>query len=71
MTTDGSGNWVVVWDYIVDVWNEDEDHDAYFARSTDNGATWTAWRALNTNAASDEGGDVLPQVAPLSVLRAK
>jgi hypothetical protein len=32
------------------------------ARSTDNGATWTAPAALNTNAATDSGSDDIPQV---------
>jgi len=32
------------------------------ARSTDKGATWTAAAPLNTNAATDSGGDEYPQV---------
>ena len=63
LTTDGSGNWVAVWYYNEDILNEDEDSDAFFARSADNGATWTARRALNTNAASDEGSDTRPQLS--------
>ena len=63
VTTDGAGNWVAVW-------NSDEnlggtigtEGDILVARSTDNGATWTDPAALNTNAASDSGGDLVPQV---------
>jgi hypothetical protein len=31
-------------------------------RGTDDGASWTAPAALNTNATSDSGGDYQPQV---------
>ncbi len=63
LTTDGSGNWVAAWHFIEDIWKEDEDYDVYFARSTDNGSSWSARRALNTNAASDEGSDARPQLS--------
>jgi Neuraminidase (sialidase) len=63
VTTDGGGNWVAVWE------SEDSlggttgtDHDILVARSTDNGATWTAPAPLNTNAATDSGHDYGPQV---------
>jgi hypothetical protein len=63
-TTDGAGNWLVVW------WSEDTlggtiglDDDILVARSTDNGATWTAPVPLNTNAVTDAGDDWHPQVA--------
>jgi hypothetical protein len=39
------------------------DEDILVARSTDAGATWTAPTALNSNAASDSGSDVNPQLA--------
>jgi len=64
VTTDGAGNWVAVW-------NSPEpnvgsgigtDYDILVARSTDNGVTWTAPAALNTNAATDSGGDHMCQV---------
>ena len=58
VTTDGRGTWVAVWE------SEDSlagtigtDRDILMARSTDDGATWTASAALNTNAASDAGDD--------------
>ncbi len=63
VTTDGAGNWVAVW-------RSDDalggtigaDFDILVARSTDNGATWTAPAALNTNAATDSGEDSFPQI---------
>ncbi|MCP4642524.1 MAG: hypothetical protein GY851_18915, partial [bacterium] len=64
ITTDGAGNWVAIW-------ASDEpdigagigaDYDILVSRSTDNGLTWTPPAALNTNAATDSGGDVEPQV---------
>jgi hypothetical protein len=64
VTTDGLGNWVAVWHS-----NEANvgagigtDYDILVARSTDNGANWTAPAALNTNAASDSGNDWWPDV---------
>ena len=38
------------------------DYDILYARSTDNGVTWTDPAALNTNAATDTGDDTRPQV---------
>jgi hypothetical protein len=63
VTTDGVGHWVAVWesnDTLADTIGTDS--DILTARSTDNGATWTAPAALNTNAASDSEGDWSPQV---------
>ncbi len=64
VTTDGQGNWVVVWQ------SEDShgetigsDLDILVSRSSDNGATWTAPVPLNSNAATDTGGDVEPEVS--------
>ncbi len=60
----GSNVWVVIW-------SSDEtlggtigtDFDILYVRSTDNGATWSAPAALNSNAASDTGVDFLPSLA--------
>jgi len=64
VTTDSAGNWVAVW--YSDEPNVGSgigtDDDILVARSTDNGATWTAPAALNTNAATDSGWDSDPQV---------
>jgi hypothetical protein len=64
VTTDGAGNWVAVWhsNDSLDGTNIWLDYDILVARSTDNGTTWTAPAALNTNAATDSGDDYLPQV---------
>jgi len=59
VTTDGAGNWVAAWSSTETIGN---DLDILVARSTDNGVTWTAPAALNTNAASDSGNDWRPQV---------
>jgi hypothetical protein len=63
VTTDGQGNWVAVWQS----WHPlggtiGSDADILMARSTDDGVTWTDAAPLNTNAASDAGDDVLPQL---------
>jgi len=63
LTADTQGNWVALW------YSDDDlggaigtDADVLFSRSTDNGATWTAPLALNTNAASDSADDLQPQL---------
>jgi hypothetical protein len=63
VTTDGAGNWVAVWD------SQDSlgdtiglEHDILVSRSTNAGVTWTAPVPLNTNAATDSGGDHTPQL---------
>ncbi len=62
--TDGTGNWVAVWMSDENLGGTiGTDPDILVARSTDNGATWTAPAALNTNAATDSGWDWYPQVA--------
>jgi Neuraminidase (sialidase) len=64
LATDRLGKWVAVWNS-----NENlngatgTDYDIHFARSSDNGATWTQSAALNTNASSDTLGDHEPRVA--------
>ena len=63
VTTDGAGNWVAVW-YSNDSLGGTigTDRDILVARSSNNGATWTAPAPLNTNAATDSGDDFDPQV---------
>ena len=63
MTTDNGGNWVAVWSSTEALGWIGTDTDILVARSTDNGATWTAPAALNTNAAIDSGGDRFSQLA--------
>ena len=62
MTTDGGGHWVAAWHSHEDLGGIGTDSDILVSRSSDNGATWTAPAALNTNAATDWGSDWLPQV---------
>ena len=63
VTTDGQGNWVAVWRSSDSLGGTiGTDRDIHVTRSTDNGATWSAPVALNTNAASDSGNDWDPQV---------
>ncbi|MEE8170355.1 MAG: thrombospondin type 3 repeat-containing protein [Phycisphaerae bacterium] len=64
VTTDGSGNWVAVWSSDENVGGTiGGDCDILTARSTDNGASWTAPAPLNSNAAADGGNDNFPHVA--------
>ena len=59
VTTDGTGNWVAVWQSTDTLGGTiGTDGDILVSRSTNNGATWTAPAALNTNAATDSGDDV-------------
>ena len=63
VTTDGAGNWVVVWRSDDSLGGTTgSDWDILFARSSDAGETWTATAALNSNAATDSGDDETPQV---------
>jgi SH3-like domain-containing protein len=63
LTTDGGGSWVAVWTSADSLGGTiGTDRDILVARSTDDGASWTAPAALNTNATSDSGGDSWPQV---------
>jgi len=58
VATDGYGDWVVVWTSNDSLGATiDFDLDILVSRSTDNGATWSAPSALNTNAATDSGDD--------------
>jgi len=64
VATDGAGTWVAVWksyDSLGDTIGTDA--DIFIARSADDGATWTAAAALNTNAAGDLRGDGYPRIA--------
>jgi hypothetical protein len=58
MATDGAGTVVVTWTSGKNVGGTiGGDHDVIFARSTDNGVTWSDLAPLNTNADSDSGND--------------
>ena len=56
LTTDGLGAWVAVWQSRDSLGGTiGTDSDILVAHSADDGATWTAPAALNTNATSDVG----------------
>ncbi len=60
VATDGLGTCVAVWhsnDFPAQT-----DFDINVARSTNGGVTWVGEADLNTNAASDTGGDFFPEV---------
>ena len=64
VVADGAGHWVAVWQSDDDLDGTiGTDEDILFARSTNNGQTWSAPVALNTDAGSDSGDDSIPQVA--------
>jgi hypothetical protein len=63
LTTDGRGTWVAVWESLDSLGDTiGTDSDILLARSTDDGVTWTAPAALNTDATSDAVDDERPQV---------
>jgi hypothetical protein len=63
VTTDGAGNWVVVWESNHSLGGTiGTDYDILVSRSADAGATWTTQARLNANAGSDSGYDYWPQV---------
>ncbi|MFH0794081.1 MAG: kelch repeat-containing protein, partial [bacterium] len=63
VTTDGVGHWVSVWQSADSLGGTiGTDEDLLVSRSTDNGASWSAPAALNSNAATDFGDDYSPQV---------
>lgn len=67
VATDGTGVWLAVWasnDRLgVKVGNIGSDFDILYARSTDNGASWTDPAPLNANAGFDNMTDESPQLA--------
>lgn len=65
IATDGMGHWVAVWESRNDAASATPpmEWDILFARSLDNGVTWSPPSAVNTNAATDEGDDLKPHIA--------
>ena len=58
IATDGGGTWVAAWSSDDTLGGTiGSDSDMLFARSTNQGSTWSAPAALNSNAASDSGSD--------------
>ena len=62
--TDRRGTWIAVWCSTDDLAAPaDSDSDLVFARSFDNGATWSPPEFVSPNAGSDDGEDFNPQIA--------
>lgn len=58
IATDSKGTWIVIWNGFDDLGGTvGKDGDIYFARSTDDGKTWSDVAALNPNAPIDSGFD--------------
>jgi hypothetical protein len=60
LATDGAGTWVSVWEAADPLGGSDI--DLFTSRSLDEGATWSAPVPLNTNATSDSGLDLYPEL---------
>lgn len=64
IATDGHGRWIAVWDTNGSLGGTiTPDGDIIYSISTDNGATWSAAAALNSDAASDSTNDFSPIIA--------
>lgn len=58
IVTDRSGNWLVAW-----VSNNDlNDFDIRYAKSTNNGTSWSNLAVLNSNGGTDNGNDTAPNL---------
>jgi len=62
LATDRMGNWIAVWYSATNLDRGVLDSDILFARSTDNGEAWSDPAYLNTNALTDVGSDIIPQI---------
>jgi hypothetical protein len=63
VTTDGAGNWITVWHSPDSLGGTiGTDNDILFARSTNNGATWSTTAAIDSDAGDDTGNDTSAQV---------
>ncbi len=63
IATDGAGIWIAVWESHDTLGGTiGSDYDVLTARSVDAGATWSSPVALNTNAATDVGNDLRPEI---------
>ena len=60
----GNGTWVTVWTSTENLGGSiGADGDIFFARSVDNGRSWSGPAVLNSNAADDTRWDYKPQIA--------
>lgn len=68
IATDGQGNWLVVWASEEDFplgggLSAGTDQDIFYARSSDNGLTWSDPAPVNSNVAGMGGSDRRPKIA--------
>lgn len=64
VATNGAGVWMAAWATTDDLEETiGTDGDILFARSTDNGATWSDVAILHSNADTDSGVDAMPRLA--------
>jgi hypothetical protein len=59
----GAGTWLAVWTSDDAAGGIGTDADVLFARSSDDGASWTSPAPLHASAANDSGTDQAPQIA--------
>jgi len=63
IATDGNGNWVAVWASFGSLGGTlGNDRDILFARSVDDGVTWSDPAALHASAVGDTGEDSMPEI---------
>lgn len=63
IATDRLGNWLAVWSSQEALGVTGTDSDIFFARSVNNGVTWTPPQPLNSLATIDTGSDSAPAIA--------
>lgn len=63
IATDNAGNWICVWESLVNWSGMGADYDILYSRSIDSGTTWSDPLPLNPNAVSDTGMDHEPVVS--------
>ena len=62
ITVDKKGNWIACWECSAPIGGTGTDVDCMYALSADFGATWSAPKPLNINAAVDEYNDLDPVI---------
>jgi len=65
LATDGHGRWIAVWSNIPDYyyWPSVEGWGIWFARSTDNGASWSEMSRLHPSLKNAKEGELYPRVS--------
>lgn len=63
ISTDGKGNWVIIWQAFDYEFLFGRDLDIFYAYSADDGQSWSTSKLLNTNAKLDNREDISAQIA--------